>query len=241
MAIEQLNGFLLHRRAYRETSYLVSIFTLERGKVSAVVKGVRGSKSDKKSLLQPFQALLINVSGKHELKNLQQLESSGPMLGLTANALFSAMYLNEILNRLLAVEIPQPEIFALYQQSLHGLAAGGQIEPILRQFELGLLNELGYGLDLAHDCDSGLALAGDAYYQLIPEQGLRAVPSATRSALCFSGKVLLQVAIEQWDKTSLQCAKRITRSTMAALLGNKPLFSRELFKQTHFGAQRREP
>lgn len=239
MALEQLNGFLLHRRAYRETSYLISIFTLERGKVSAMVKGVRGSKNDKKSLLQPFQALLISVSGKHELKNLQQLESTGPMLSLTANALFSAMYLNEILNRLLAVEIPQPEIFVLYQHSLHALAGSGDIEPILRQFELGLLNELGYGLDLAHDSDTGQMLTPERYYQLIPEQGLREVSSQVGARFCFSGKILHQVAIEQWDKASLQCAKRITRMALAALLGTKPLTSRELFKQTHFGAQRR--
>ena len=80
MAAEQLNGFLLHRRAYRETSFLVNLFTVENGKVSAIVKGVRGSKSDKKSLLQPFQPLLIGVSGRYELKNLQQVESTGAML-----------------------------------------------------------------------------------------------------------------------------------------------------------------
>lgn len=239
MAIEQLNGFLLHRRAYRETSYLVSIFTQERGKVSAVVRGVRGTKSDKKSLLQPFQALLINVSGKHELKNLQQVESSGPRLGLAAKALFSAMYLNEVLNRLLAVEIPQPEIFDLYQHSLHALTAGGEIEPILRQFELGLLDELGYGLDLAHDSDTGELLLCDSYYQLIPEQGLRAVTTTLSSPYCFSGQVLQQVASEQWDSNSLHCAKRITRSALAQLLGSKPLTSRELFKQTHFGSKGR--
>lgn len=234
MAIEQLNGFLLHRRAYRETSYLVSIFTLERGRVSAVVKGVRGSKSDKKSLLQPFQALLINVSGKHELKNLQQVESTASRFGLTGQALFSAMYLNEVLNRLLAVEIPQPEIFSLYQHSLHALTTDGAIEPILRQFELGLLDELGYGLDLAHDSDSAEPLESDGYYQLIPEQGLRAVSSKLSSPYYFNGSVLLQVARGQWDNNSLHCAKRITRIALAQLLGSKPLMSRELFKQTHF-------
>lgn len=240
MAIEQLNGFLLHRRAYRETSYLVSIFTLERGRVSAVVKGVRGSKSDKKSLLQPFQPLLINVSGKHELKNLQQVESTASRFALLAQALFSAMYLNEVLNRLLAVEIPQPEIFSLYQHSLQRLTAGGEIEPILRQFELGLLDELGYGLDLAHDSDTGELLASDRYYQLIPEQGLRAVSGNISSPYYFSGSQLLQVASAQWNNGSLHCAKRITRRALTELLGRKPLTSRELFKQTHFASKGRQ-
>ena len=50
MLPEQLTGFVLHRRSYRETSYLTDLFTLELGKVSAVARGVRGNKGDKKSL-----------------------------------------------------------------------------------------------------------------------------------------------------------------------------------------------
>jgi DNA repair protein RecO (recombination protein O) len=88
---EQLTGFLLHRRSYRETSYLTDLFTLELGKISAVARGVRGNKGDKKSLLQSFQLLLLSVSGRHELRNLNQLESAGPRLQLGGNQLFSAM------------------------------------------------------------------------------------------------------------------------------------------------------
>ena len=87
MAPEQLTGFLLHKRSYRETSYLTDLFTLELGKVSAVARGVRGNKSDKKSLLQSFQPLFLSVSGKHELRNLNQLESAGAMLNLVGHQL----------------------------------------------------------------------------------------------------------------------------------------------------------
>ncbi|MDU0354167.1 recombination protein O N-terminal domain-containing protein [Paraglaciecola aquimarina] len=51
---QQINGFLLHRREYRETSYLTDFFTAELGKISAVVKGVRGSKGDKKVYCNHF-------------------------------------------------------------------------------------------------------------------------------------------------------------------------------------------
>lgn len=233
MAAEQLNGFLLHRRAYRETSFLVNLFTVENGKVSAIVKGVRGSKSDKKSLLQPFQPLLIGVSGRYELKNLQQVESTGAMLRLTGQALYCALYLNEVLNRVLADDIPHPEIFILYQQSLHALVVETQFEPILRSFELGLLDALGYAIDLAHDANSGDALLSQAYYRIVPELGCVHVGNIRQSG-SYSGQNLLRVASEQWDKDSLLVAKMITRVALSELLGSKPLMSRELFKQTHF-------
>ena len=67
---EWLTAFVLHRRPYRETSYIVDFFTLQEGKISAVAKGVKNSKSDRKSLLQPFQPLNVQLAGKSDLKNL---------------------------------------------------------------------------------------------------------------------------------------------------------------------------
>jgi len=230
MAAEQVQGFLLHRRPYRETSYLVDLFTQERGKISAVAKGVRGSKSDKKSLLQAFQPLLLNLSGKHELKNLNQLESSGAMLNLAGKRMFSAMYINEVMNRVLAPEIPQADLFLHYQQSLVCLAQGAEIEPTLREFEFALLDDLGYGVDLMHEYQQGGAVEPQAYYAFIIEHGLQHCPGPQTSANYFSGETLLKVSRSDWDTSSLQCAKYLSRLMLSPLLGGKPLKSRELFR-----------
>jgi DNA repair protein RecO (recombination protein O) len=227
---EQLNGFVLHRRPYRETSYLADIFTLELGKVRTVVKGVRAAKNDKKSALQAFQPLLLSLSGRHELKNLNQLETAGPMLPLVGRSLFSAMYINEVLNRLLGSEIPHPELYIRYQESLGLLARNSEIEPTLRQFELGLLDDLGYGLELNQEYSHGEALEPDSYYTFIQEHGLQRVKQQHPSANCFKGDTLLQVSKLDWNPSSLHCAKQITRLALFPLLGSKPLKSRELFR-----------
>lgn len=229
---EQLTGFLLHRRSYRETSYLIDLFTLELGKVSAVARGVRGNKGDKKSLLQSFQPLLLSVSGKHELRNLNQLESTGSMLQLVGHQLFSAMYLNELLNRLLPKEVPHPELFLSYQHSLTWLANGGDIEPCLRQFELLLLEDMGYGIDLTQEYENGQTVEPNVDYCLVLENGIRRIDDKTQGSNRFSGEALLQVSAHVWTPNSLQCAKRITRMALSPLLGRKPLKSRELFQQT---------
>jgi DNA repair protein RecO (recombination protein O) len=229
---EQLTGFVLHRRSYRETSYLTDLFTLELGKVCAVARGVRGNKGDKKSLLQSFQPLLLTVSGKHELRNLNQLESTGSMMQLVGHQLFSAMYLNELLDRLLPKEVPHPEIFLAYQQSLKWLASGGDIEPCLRQFELLLLDDMGYGIDLTQEYETGQAVEANVEYCLVLENGVKRIDANTRDLNRFSGEALLQANNNVWTPNSLQCAKRITRMTLSQLLGRKPLKSRELFQQT---------
>ncbi|MBU3004499.1 DNA repair protein RecO [Paraglaciecola arctica] len=232
MLPEQLTGFLLHRRAYRETSYLTDLFTLELGKVSAVAKGVRGNKGDKKSLLQSFQPLLLSLSGKHELRNLNQFESAGSMLKLVGYQLFSAMYLNELLNRLLPKEVPHPELFHSYQQSLQWLANDGEIEPCLRQFELLLLGDMGYGFDLTQDYENGQLVEAGIDYCLVLENGIKRAEYSAQGSNRFDGEALLQVSNNVWTPNSLQCAKRITRMALSPLLGHKPLKSRELFQQT---------
>jgi DNA repair protein RecO (recombination protein O) len=224
-----ISGFLLHRRPYRETSYLLDVFTLELGKISLVAKGVRGSKSDKKSLLQSFQPLLLSVYGKHELKNLRQVEAKGPALVLTGNNLFSAMYLNEVLNRVLAIEQAHNELFELYESSLTALSQQQEIEPVLREFELGLLNELGYGLDFNNEWQGGQTIEPGLYYTLVLEHGFQQLPGSDRSSNCFLGENLKKISHYQWDKGSLNSAKRISRMALAPLLGQKPLKSRELF------------
>lgn len=245
MLPEQLTGFVLHRRSYRETSYLTDLFTLELGKVSAVARGVRGNKGDKKSLLQSFQPLLLSVSGKHELRNLHQLESAGSMLQLTGHQLFSAMYLNELLNRLLPKEVPHPELFISYHQSLQWLADGGDIEPCLRQFELSLLDEMGYGCDLTQEYENGKTIEPNVDYCLVLENGIKRIDVSAQGEQGlnlqgtnrFTGEALLQVSQHIWTPNSLQCAKRITRMALSPLLGIKPLKSRELFQQTWTAAK----
>ena len=245
MLPEQLTGFVLHRRSYRETSYLTDLFTLELGKVSAVARGVRGNKGDKKSLLQSFQPLLLSVSGKHELRNLHQLESAGSMLQLAGHQLFSAMYLNELLNRLLPKEVPHPELFVSYQQSLKWLANGGDIEPCLRQFEFSLLDDMGYGIDLTKEYENGKSVEPNVDYCLVLENGIKRIDVGARGeqglnpqgSNRFTGEALLQVSQHIWTPNSLQCAKRITRMALSPLLGRKPLKSRELFQQTWTAAK----
>ncbi|WP_340678669.1 DNA repair protein RecO [Paraglaciecola sp.] len=232
MSSTPLTGFILHRRPYRETSFLLDIFSLEWGKVSAVGKGIRGAKNDKKSLLQPFQFLQLSLAGKHELKNLHQVEALAPSLNLQGTRLFSAMYINELLNRLLIHDMPQAELFSLYQTTLQALTSEQPLEPILRQFELSLLTDLGYGVDFSQDAESGQAVEPEAYYGFVYEQGWLQLEQVTNRRNCFKGETLMQVDQFVWTPASLLCAKQVVRLCLAQLLGNKPLKSRELFKHS---------
>lgn len=233
--LQPSNGLVLHRRPYRETSFIVDFFTREYGRVSVVCRGVRGGKSsnknEKKSLLQPFQALKVILSGKHELKTLTQIDSNGKMFCFTGNRLFSALYLNELLNRILPREIVLVDIYDLYLASLLRLSQQQEIEIILREFEINLLSHLGYGFSWNTDWLSGDEIQPNTNYIYVQEQGFQLSVGQNITQNCFTSESLTKIANADWDKQSLQSAKRVLRMALRPLLGEKPLKSRELFQQ----------
>ncbi len=231
MQAEFIEAYVLHRRPYRETSFLVDVFSRELGKVSFVAKGIRNSKNDKKSLLQPFQAIGLSISGRHELKNLRSVEALSPALTLQGQALFAGFYLNEVLNRALAVEECMPDTYTLYLNTLARLLENAELEPCLREFELGLLEQLGYGLDFSSDCIDGDIIQPELGYYFDPEQGFSRIQDAMPMGKLVPGSALLAIAEQQWNSTALKVAKYINRQTLVLILGRKPLKSRELFLQ----------
>lgn len=218
-------AYVLHSRAYKETSALVDFLT-PQGRVRAVLRRARGKGG---SLVRPFVPLEVELRGRGELKNVGRLDSSGLATWLHGDALFSGLYLNELLMRLLPAEAPHPALFEHYTLTLQALAAGRALEPLLRSFEWRLLDELGYAFALGHDVNDD-AVVAEGLYRLQVDAGLQRVELFQPGL--FKGTELLALAQADWDAPgALLAAKRLMRQALAVHLGPKPLVSRELFRK----------
>lgn len=216
-------AFVLHSRPYKETSALVDFFT-PLGRLRAVLRGARGRAG---ALARPFVPLEVEFRGRSELKNVVRLEPNGIPNLLSGEALFSGLYLNELMIRLLPAEDPHPALFDHYLATLPLLAAGNPLEPLLRSFEWRLLDDLGYGFSLDTDI-VGQSVAPDGFYRLLPDSGLEPVGSLQPGL--FHGADLLAMAEADWSAPgALAAAKRLMRQALAPHLGGRPLVSRELF------------
>lgn len=228
---ELVPGYLLHQRPYRESSALLEVFTADDGRVGLVARGARGSRSRLRGELQPFRALRLSWRAGGELGTLSAVEADGPAAALRGTALYSAFYLNELLIRLLARHDPHPTIYAGYAGSLDALARGGGVETVLRLFELALLRETGYGLQLEYDSDTGEALEPQADYDYHLEDGPVRVAADEGAGFVFRGASLLAMARGDFSSPGvLKDAKRLMRAALRLYLGDKPLKSRELFR-----------
>jgi DNA repair protein RecO (recombination protein O) len=217
-------AYVLHSRPYRDTSALVDLLTLHHGLVRVVWRGARGGR---RHLAQPFLPLLIDLRGRGELKTLHHAEVAGPHALLQGQALFSGMYLNELLVRLLGPDTPQPLLFAAYQQAIAELAERVSVEPVLRTFESRLIEYLGYGFSLTMDVSDN-PLDPDSRYAYISDEGLQRITEPAGAG--FPGSALLAIAAGDWDAPgALITAKRLMRQALAPHLGDRPLVSRQLF------------
>ncbi|HVE43867.1 MAG TPA: DNA repair protein RecO [Gammaproteobacteria bacterium] len=223
-------AYVLHRRLYRETSYLVDLFTVDHGLVTAIARGVRKQRSQTAGLLQPFVPLLVSFAGKTDLMLLTHAEAHGPVVNLVGQCLFAGLYVNELLSCLLQKWDACGEVYHLYTQVLAGLTSGMLEQKILRSFEKSLLQQLGYGLLPTSEQELQRVFSADKHYAYLPHVGFTESHVFGSEPHVFSGKSLLAFAREEWDDaTVLKDAKRLIRIALSALLGGRMLYSRQLF------------
>jgi len=224
-------AFVLHARAYRESSDLLEVFGRHAGLASLVARGVRRAGSRLRPLLQPFRPLLLSWSGRAGgLMTLTGAEADGAGRELAAGQLLPGFYLNELLLRFLHRGDPHPGLFVDYGEALGQLAAGAAAEPVLRLFEMKLLAGIGYGLNLEHEALSGEPLDPGADYHYRVEQGpVRLPPGAAGAAPAFRGADLLAMSRGELDAAStLRSARLLLRLVLDHHLGGRPLKTRRV-------------
>ncbi len=128
-------AYILHRYPYRETSFLLKVFTAEAGLVTLVARHAKRPKSDWYGLLQPFQRLSIAFQGKGTVLTLTQAERAGDWSSLQHHNLWAGFYLNELLLKFLAPHDGHQALFTFYEDAIIGLnAVTNNLEKVLRTF-----------------------------------------------------------------------------------------------------------
>lgn len=226
-------AYVLHSRAYRETSALVEVWTQDHGRLTLLARGVKKSKSSLAGVLQPFTPLLVSFVGRTELMTLSGAEMHQPAFPLVGDCLFAGLYLNELLMALLERFDPHPPLYFAYEQSLQALSVSPLQLAVLREFEQTLLAELGYGLFPTNPTALARAFAESASYLYFHEQGFTLDTqqrSGARPGNAFTGLELLAIAKREWHTDgALSAAKRLTRLALQPLLGSRTIHSRQLF------------
>jgi len=234
-------GYVLHTYPYRETSLILQAWTEKHGRIGLVAKGARRPKSASRSVLVPFQPLSMDWFGRSELKTLKTAEPTVAATPLAGANLMSAFYLNELLLKLTTREDPHEGLFAAYDAAISELRALSRmasrgpsaVEPILRRFELALMQELGYAVELSRDV-SGAAIEAERDYWYVVERGPMPAPhegEAPANAVKLRGLTLQHLERGQFDDAlTIAQAKQLMRSLIQHSLNGQELATRTLVR-----------
>lgn len=225
MTTETLNGYLLHKRWSGDTSVMATFFTREKGLLRCTYKGGRTSK--KQAQLQPLMPLWLSLSERGQWHYARQVEASGAPFIFKDSALFSALYLNEILFYALKPNDLHEGLFEAYEQTLLQLSVLNDkqaIEAQLRRFEWHLLTSCGYGLSFSQEARTNHPIHPELLYHFVAGEGF------IQSGQGIPGRYLLALAHDDLeDPGSLKAAKLIMRKAIDHLLDGREIKARALY------------
>ncbi len=169
----RLQAVILHNRDYKENDKLVSFFSSERGKETALAKGARKPNSSLRSLVQPFCEVEIDFAkGRGSLDIITQGQLSNAYLNLhnDLDKIAYATYIMELTDLALPEKKAVPAVFYLLLATLTMIDLSDELFLAARFFELRLLAVLGVAPIL--NCCSGCrrSIAESTFY-LSPYRG----------------------------------------------------------------------
>ncbi|HGG58492.1 MAG TPA: DNA repair protein RecO [Gammaproteobacteria bacterium] len=218
-------GFVLHSRRYRENSRIVDILTREHGRISLVARLSASKGGREMAALQVCRESSYQWRGRHELQNLVSVDALRHF-PLTGEPSLCALYCNELLLYLLPRQLPCPEVYDAYHDTLAALTETDRPAPPLRRFEAILLNQLGFALDF----DIAANAAPEETFYFHPGHGLTRAPTA-EDAIALDAVTLEAMRQHRYEQRRTGAvARRIFAATIEQLLEGKPLRSRKLLQ-----------
>jgi len=230
---EDEHAFVLHTYPFQDTSAIVEAFTRHHGRIGLVAKGARRPKSTLRGALLAFQPLALAWSGRGELRTLTRADALGAARSLGGVAMLCGYYVNELVMKLVQRDDPHEQLFDAYDAALRGLAGGEAAEAVLRRFELALLREIGYAVQLERDAEQGTPLVAESRYVYCAQRGplSPATAGGEPGAVELRGKTLLDMARGDFsDPLTAAESKQLMRWLIGQYLDQRTLNTRQLLR-----------
>lgn len=212
-------AFILHKRAYRESSDLIKFLTMNHGIVDVIAKGSRKPKSKFSGHLQNFLSTEITFTGRSSLKTLTDASQQGSLAKCPYKSHVSMLYCSELLTLLRLENESCAEIFNAYQKTIQALQQNKSVSLPLRKFEWVLSRILGYEL-----LPPSEATEND-YLQFDPHLGLQV---NNQVKICSMACLNLFLAEKAMEPTEIKQLNRLMKTVVNHLVHGKEIQSRQL-------------
>jgi DNA repair protein RecO (recombination protein O) len=203
------DAIVLTRFDYGEADRIMTLFTPAYGKLKAIAKGVRRTKSRLGGSLEPLAELRVALARGRTFDVVTQVQVSHAWLHLrdSLESTATAWYLAELADRSLEERHEAEGLYALLRHAYELLDAGMDAGRVARWYEMRLADELGVRpeVDRCVECDRMLD-ADEAFRWVPPLGGVLCSrcpgPPADRAGLSLEALKLLK-AYQRLDVEAL--------------------------------------
>lgn len=183
-------AFILHKRAFKESSELIKLLTKSHGVIDVIAKGSRKPKSRLHGQLQPFMLTEVVFVGRSELKTLTHASQQGLLQNCAYKNHVSMLYLSELMT-LIQVDCDVcSKLFDDYEKTVAQLPLAGSVSLLLRKFEWSLCKHLGYELNLPVESTQSDFISFDPFLGLQVNNKDKVCSTATLRSFISNEKLL---------------------------------------------------
>ena len=165
---EKLQGVVLNSVNYGENDKILSVFTLEKGIISAKIKGVKKAQAKLKFASEPFcfaEFIVLSSADKKSVINATLIDSFYPIRE-DIKRYFAGGAVLEFIKKFAKDNIVSTKAFTLLITALKELAyTDEKTESVLTRFFIRGLSVVGYGLNISPNCvKCGKSLDNKPYF-----------------------------------------------------------------------------
>ncbi len=207
MKLYRARAVVLNSREMRDAHRVLTLFSLEKGKIRAVAHGVDKPTSRKRGAVQPFSYSDFLLRRGRELDSISQCECLEVFPGLWSDLerMGYAAHVSELVDGLTADGEANRAVFELLLGTFRFLEKTPEPELAARGFELRLVSLLGYRPHLESCVNCGVKMAA-------PVSGFSAASGGLVCGDCSSGEaevpccgetVAVMKRLMEWDSAML--------------------------------------
>ncbi len=146
----RVEAIVLKHSDFGEADRLLTLYTREEGKIKAIAKGARKTRSRKAGHVEPFSQVRLQLARGKNFFVVSQAEAinTHAILAEDLERLGYASYVVELLERFSVDEDQNRALYRLLRDTLSRLEDEAQVQIAIRYYEIHLLDELGFRPEL---------------------------------------------------------------------------------------------
>lgn len=139
-------GIIIKRRNTGEADRILTVFTRDHGKIQVKARGIRKIPSRRSAHVELVNHAVLSLYRGHKVPVLveAQMIENYDEIKRDLNKVGFAFHICELIDGLCAENVEQARVFYLLKQVFERMKSDDDLAPIIHDFEIQLLTELGF-------------------------------------------------------------------------------------------------